>query len=129
MGNNYTIQTKAHTKVNKGWANLKPCKPGETHNPHGRPKTIPEIRESMLLKTPEMVKTLAKLCKNRNVSALRIWFDRVVPTMSSVEVNDQRTPEIDLSGLTDEQLTEYNALQQRQKDILESKQENQQEPK
>lgn len=23
---------------NKGWDNLKPCKPGETHNPNGRPK-------------------------------------------------------------------------------------------
>lgn len=26
------------TKVNKGHANLKPCKKGETHNPNGRPK-------------------------------------------------------------------------------------------
>lgn len=25
-------------RKNKGHANLKPCKPGETHNPNGRPK-------------------------------------------------------------------------------------------
>ena len=23
---------------NKGWENLKPCKPGQTNNPNGRPK-------------------------------------------------------------------------------------------
>jgi hypothetical protein len=23
---------------NKGWDNMRPCKPGETHNPNGRPK-------------------------------------------------------------------------------------------
>lgn len=32
------METKAATKVNKGHANLIPCKPGETHNPNGRPK-------------------------------------------------------------------------------------------
>lgn len=25
-------------RTNKGWANLIPCKPGETRNPHGRPR-------------------------------------------------------------------------------------------
>lgn len=30
-------EVKQNKGKNKGWANLKPCKPGETHNPNGRP--------------------------------------------------------------------------------------------
>lgn len=30
----------AHKPSAKELANLKPCKPGETHNPHGRPKKL-----------------------------------------------------------------------------------------
>ena len=54
--------------VNKGYANLIPCKPGETHNPNGRPKgqrnyaTI--YREALIKiaaandKTPEEIETM-----------------------------------------------------------------------
>ena len=33
-------KTKEKRKDNPGWKNLKPCKPGETHNPNGRPKGV-----------------------------------------------------------------------------------------
>ena len=34
-------------RYNKGWDNLKPCKPGETHNPNGRPKKGTAIADCM----------------------------------------------------------------------------------
>jgi hypothetical protein len=27
--------------------NLRPCKPGETHNPNGRPRVLPELKEAL----------------------------------------------------------------------------------
>ena len=27
--------------------NLRPCKPGETHNPNGRPKVLPELKDAI----------------------------------------------------------------------------------
>lgn len=34
------MQRQGHKVTEKQMANLKPCKPGETHNPHGRPKKL-----------------------------------------------------------------------------------------
>lgn len=34
------MQGKGHKVTEKQKANLKPCKPGETHNPNGRPKKL-----------------------------------------------------------------------------------------
>jgi DNA-binding MarR family transcriptional regulator len=113
MGN-----TKTKTKMNpKSLANLKPCKPGETHNPHGRPKTVKEIRDAMLADTPTLVSVLKRMALKGNATAMRIWIDRVLPALTSMELSDTRIPQEDLSNLTDEQLTEVTALEQRIKDI------------
>jgi len=46
--------------INKGYNNLKPCKPGETHNPNGRP--LGQKNYSTLYK-----EALTKLAKSNNM--------------------------------------------------------------
>lgn len=53
---------KVNKGRNKGWDNLKPCKPGETHNPNGRPKG--QRNYSTIYR-----EALEELAKQKNVTA------------------------------------------------------------
>lgn len=74
--------------ANKGGtpANLKPCKPGETHNPNGRPKILPELKEALRdilmqqvdgkTKLEILLETLYKQANKGDVRAIQEVFDR-----------------------------------------------------
>lgn len=98
---------------NKGHDNLKPCKPGETHNPNGRPKgqrnyaTI--YREALIKiaeannKTPEEVETMMQEVGLKNALKGNFQFfkditDRIhgkVPEKDiTINVNVEANPRI-----------------------------------
>jgi hypothetical protein len=68
---------------NKGWDNLKPCKPGETHNPNGRPKgsvTLSTLLKRRLKDHPEeaneVVDEIFKYIKDGSAKHLDILLNR-----------------------------------------------------
>ena len=66
--------------------NLRPCKPGETHNPNGRPKVLPELKEALRdilmqqidgkTKLEILLETLYKQANKGDVRAIQEVFDR-----------------------------------------------------
>jgi hypothetical protein len=66
--------------------NLRPCKPGETHNPNGRPKILPELKEALRdilmqqvdgkTKLEILLETLYKQANKGDVRAIQEVFDR-----------------------------------------------------
>ena len=61
-------------------ANLKPAKKGEVRNPHGGPKTPPDVKEALQAMLPQAVKRLGELLMSDNekiaVQAVQVVFDR-----------------------------------------------------
>jgi hypothetical protein len=66
--------------------NLRPCKPGETHNPNGRPKILPELKEALRdilmqqvdgkTKLEILLETLYKQANKGDVRAIQEVLDR-----------------------------------------------------
>jgi len=66
--------------------NLRPCKPGETHNPNGRPKVLPELKEALRdilmqqidgkTKLEILLETLYKQANKGDVRAIQEVLDR-----------------------------------------------------
>lgn len=61
-------------------ANLKPAKPGEVRNPHGRPKTPEDVKQALAAMLPAAVKRLGELLLSDNekiaVQAVQVVLDR-----------------------------------------------------
>lgn len=61
-------------------ANLKPAKKGEVRNPHGGPKTPPDVKEALQAMLPQAVKRLGELLMSDNekivIKAVEVVLDR-----------------------------------------------------
>jgi len=83
-------ETLIKTSVNKGWANLKPCKKGEVRNPNGRPKKTDclidciksELRSKSLngLTKDQMIATiLVAMAARGNLKAIELLMSYTTP--------------------------------------------------
>ena len=83
-GNLGTVANKGSTMANKGHANLKPCKKGETHNPNGRPKnTLTLAKEAGLSKT-DIYNVIVSMIGNNAKELQKIKDDASQPIYKSI---------------------------------------------
>lgn len=68
------------TPTAKQLAALRPIQKGEVRNPHGRPKTPPDVKEALAAMLPAAVKRLGELLLSDNekiaVQAVQVVLDR-----------------------------------------------------
>lgn len=85
---------------NKGWANLKPAKPGEVRNPHGRPKKDRAIADILrrLLESGDDVSVREKILENVVQMALKKdkWAIEFIADRTEGRALERIQQEIDL---------------------------------
>lgn len=90
-------------------------KPGQSGNPHGRPKESILAKTVLLQASEEIAQEVVKQAKEGNLRACELALSKVVPSVQAVELTDNRDhEEEDMSGYTEDQL---QAIKQKQSEI------------
>ena len=62
---------------------------GQSGNPNGRPPgtgVVAKLREAIQEEIPEIIDSLVAAAKSGDVSAAKIWIDKVIPTLRSTSL-------------------------------------------
>jgi hypothetical protein len=91
---------------------------GQCGNPVGRPKVeqIEALKARLMESAPEIIDKAIEMAKEGNIKAMGMVFDRILPSLKAVEISGGDEPvktSIDMSKVTDEQLTALRSLYKR----------------
>ena len=90
---------------------------GQSGNPSGRAKDATAALKAQLMEAaPEVIQKVLEMARDGNIKALGMVMDRILPALKAVEISGGDEPvktSIDMSKVTDEQLTALRSLYKR----------------
>jgi len=94
---------------------------GQSGNPAGRPRVeqMEALKARLMDAAPEIIDKAIEMAREGNIRAMGMVFDRILPALKAVEISGGDEPVktvIDMSRVTDEQLSALRSLYKRDPD-------------